>query len=61
LWMSHGVEPPARTNPGGSVRRGPGVRVRARSSHAERGVLRVEADSAAEALIFPPDGDRARV
>jgi transposase len=44
----------------GFVMRGRRVRVRALSSRAERGVLRAEADSAAEALIFPPDGDRAR-
>jgi len=40
--------------------RGRRVRVRALSSRAERGVLRAEADSAADALIFPSDGDRAR-
>ena len=40
--------------------RGLWVRVRALPGRAEPGVLRAEADSAAEALIFPPDGGRAR-
>jgi hypothetical protein len=40
--------------------RGRWVRVRALPGRAERRVLHAEADSAAEALIFPPDGGQAR-
>jgi hypothetical protein len=43
-----------------AVMRGRWVRVRALPGRAERRVLHAEADSAAEALIFPPDGGQAR-
>lgn len=45
---------------GAAVMRGRWVRVRALPGRAERRVLHAEADSAAEALIFPPDGGQAR-
>src|SRR6266516_3662012 len=43
LWMSHDPEPLARTNPGGSVRRGFATDVRACAGHADLDVLRAAA------------------